>query len=461
MSITEVAPRKKILEEALKPFYEITPGKLSIGNSDLAYDHGLLDDCNAFNVGHSYFAYTFPNPPGSKTSNRTAAWDENYVTYKLNQDEAVVFVGKTPKEVDYFSWRSYMWWRFNARASKFKLVFASLGDTTNKVRVNVENKENPCDQRVVIITTANQDTYEEVKKIMIKAGYPESIINLDKIPVQAVKMGLGSQDDQFSVLLRLGNFANQKDRDEYLANVDGESGSIFRLTPKVSKAEAPIPGATDLIPRGSGKNNEAVYTRQLNQLTENIIKKYKRFKPTVLNSKVWLFEGFDALQNETDVYGEDRDTSYIRTDSFKLNKKKGEFVVVFGLNHKVTGKATYCSFGAYGEKILNGVKSLSSSHEDFIGDAAEFFDDPGDAEKFYVWKMGRQNEKRFPNDSYLKVPFKPLPSPPNSAFIRNATCIPLDEEMFIGYRAYVNPETGVGPAWWEILYGRAIKFSPY
>lgn len=457
-----ISPKKRLLVEALQSSYEVLPGKLSIGNSDLAYDHGLLPDCNAFNVGHSYLIYSIPDLPDSKTRDRTPGLDGNYITYKLRQDEAIVFVGKTPPSVDYFSWRSYMFWRFYPRDSHFRIIFSSLGDTINKVRVKVEDSKDPCDQPVVIISTANQDTYEEVKDIMIKAGYPESMINFDKIPIEMVKMGLQSQDDQFSVLLRLGNFTNEKDRDRYLANVNEESGSLYRLTPKEEKVVAPIPGATDLIPRGSGKQNEAVYTQKLDELRDKILDKYSHLQATELSSKVWIFEGYDGIQRGIDVYGEDRDTSYIRTESFTLNKKKNEFVVVYGLNHHQTGKATYCSFGAYGEKILNGVKSISSSKENFSGDASDFFEpNDEDAEKFYVWKLGRQEERRMKGESYMKIPYRPLPSPPNSAFIRNATCVPLDEEVFIGFRAYVDPATGVGPAWWEILYGRAIKFSPY
>ncbi len=36
--------------------------------------------------------------------------------------------------------------------------------------------------------------------------------------------------------------------------------------------------------------------------------------------------------------------------------------------------------------------------------------------------------------------------------------IPLEQEMRLGFRAYLDPRTGIGPAWREMLYDRVITF---
>jgi hypothetical protein len=41
----------------------------------------------------------------------------------------------------------------------------------------------------------------------------------------------------------------------------------------------------------------------------------------------------------------------------------------------------------------------------------------------------------------------------------NAHGVALDEPAFIGFRAYMEPATRVGPINTELLYDRAIKFS--
>jgi hypothetical protein len=41
-----------------------------------------------------------------------------------------------------------------------------------------------------------------------------------------------------------------------------------------------------------------------------------------------------------------------------------------------------------------------------------------------------------------------------------AAGIDLEKECFVRFRAYVEKETKVGPFWSEIIYDRAVKFSP-
>lgn len=36
---------------------------------------------------------------------------------------------------------------------------------------------------------------------------------------------------------------------------------------------------------------------------------------------------------------------------------------------------------------------------------------------------------------------------------------PLNQTAFAGFRAYVEPETKVGPSYSEVIYDRAIKFG--
>jgi len=37
--------------------------------------------------------------------------------------------------------------------------------------------------------------------------------------------------------------------------------------------------------------------------------------------------------------------------------------------------------------------------------------------------------------------------------------IELDKEAFVGFRAYLEKETKVGPFWSELLYDRVIRYS--
>ncbi|HOJ95304.1 MAG TPA: hypothetical protein PK024_00480 [Methanospirillum sp.] len=114
------------------------------------------------------------------------------------------------------------------------------------------------------------------------------------------------------------------------------------------------------------------------------------------------------------------------------------------LNHAVTGKATYSNFGVYGQKALNGIGGLTNV--DLTGTADKFLPDNPHAKYLYVAKVAREED---PDMVTLVVPSGVGPYG-----------IEPDESCFIGFRIYVEPETGVGPSWSEILYDQAIKINP-
>lgn len=461
---------------ALQTDFSVREGAFRERHPDMGYNVGVLSDCMAFNKGHPYLSYSLPLAPGQKLPNTTPSVDFSedgalepcggdteqddvlWMTYRLRQDEAIVLFGQTPPEADYFSYRSYLFWRFYPRESQFRRIFASLGDSINNKRINVAP---PCkdvfNRKVVIVTTGNQDTYDSVCDVLKRAGVDPQIINWDKIPVQLIHMGLGQECDQFFFVNRVGNFTCEKAGQNYLANQHQTSGRVFRLTPQEKITCAPICRATNLIPRGSGNGNELELLPNLEELRKSILSQYSHLKAKELQTRVWIFEGYDAIQSGVDALGEDRDTVYLRTDPFKLRSLRDEFVIVYGVNHTKTNKAAYCNFTVYGQKVLNGVCGKSSHEPGFVGSAKELMGDLG--ERFYVWKIGRLSSDEL---YFLRVPYRifPYKEPELSGFLNNAASIPLDEDAFVGFRAYLDPATGVGPAWWELVYDRAILFSP-
>jgi hypothetical protein len=54
------------------------------------------------------------------------------------------------------------------------------------------------------------------------------------------------------------------------------------------------------------------------------------------------------------------------------------------------------------------------------------------------------------DEGCLKVPFD-----------KGIWGIDLSETAFVGFRAYLEETTKVGPLWTELLYDRVIKFSPH
>ena len=99
----------------------------------------------------------------------------------------------------------------------------------------------------------------------------------------------------------------------------------------------------------------------------------------------------------------------------------------------------------YARPRLNGIVSL---YDSMYGDSAAEYLPGADSSKYYVLKMARTAL-----DSHTAViPYST--DNPNGRFYGadNGT------QLLIAYRAYVEPETGVGPSYYEIVYDRAIVF---
>jgi hypothetical protein len=149
-----------------------------------------------------------------------------------------------------------------------------------------------------------------------------------------------------------------------------------------------------------------------------------------------------ALQTWNDVLGDNRDAVYLTTGAFTLGSNPGEYVLVYGVNHAASGKATYANFSVYGRDLMNGVAQVSN--HDYAGTAEAYLPGNPAAPYLYVAKVSRQQE-------------------PGSVFVpygQGPYGIDLDLPAFIGFRAYVEPATKVGPAWGELVWDRAVKFAP-
>ena len=86
----------------------------------------------------------------------------------------------------------------------------------------------------------------------------------------------------------------------------------------------------------------------------------------------------------------------------------------------------------------------ASSHA-LAGTAEAYLPSHPQAKYLYVWKVARHADG---NPRCFEVPYDV-----------QAYGIDLDQEGFIGWRAYVEPQTKVGPIWHELIFDRAIKFS--
>ena len=416
---------------------------------------GILDSCNGANVGAPYLAYKLPQAPGQKTPNmRVDPRDGLAFVYPLRQDEAIVQVGHTPPEAGFFSYQSYLTWRWDPELGQYLALFNSIGDTINNLSINTQGTATgKFNQPVLIISTADKGTDMMVRKAAQAAGYPKDIINTDVIPSSTVKMGLEGNVDLFGFF---GRVAVPKDRKELDAYISDPGSVVLRLTPNNPATPDPF-----LVPklrmRGTGKT-ELDLLAAVEELRTAILAKYKDLKAAELPTYVAFPEGFNATQSEINTMADNRDSAYFSTvevdawtrpedcrrdKAFTLPDSPDDFVIIYGVNHEATSKATYANCVVYGLRYLNGVAGIDSRK--YKGSAADYIPGHPKAQYLYAWKIAR---KSYGDTQCLEVPVGP-----------QRYGIGLDDKLMLFFRAYLENATKAGPLPNELVMDRVIKFS--
>ncbi len=440
--------------------FVVQKGKFKVIPLFQMYDAHLVPSCFGNNISSPYLLPMVPLAPGQTVENLPipnpitdyplVPEDKGlYYEYFLRPDEAIVMVGKTPPPLAYFGYRSYLVRRYLASDAAYKYLFASLGDQANNLTAATAGTPfgkigtDPYAQPVMFISTADAATDKRVRAAAEEAGYAPDIINTDVVPSSLVRLGLTGTPDSFLLLHRAALFANSKEEKAYLQN---PQMTVFRITPKQRGTSEPF-AVPDLRVKGTGNTSELDLLPAQEEFGQAIVERYNSLKPRDLQpGVVFAAAGYDAIQRGTDALGDNRDTIYLQSSNFFLRDRPDDFVIVYGANHMATGKATYSNFTVYGRIALNGVAGVDSS--DFGTAAEEFL--PGNplAKYFYVYKIARHCER---GDS---VPCLEVPTGPGAAGI------PVSQPAVLGYRAYLEPSTKVGPTFEEVLYDRAIKFNP-
>jgi hypothetical protein len=265
------------------------------------------------------------------------------------------------------------------------------------------------------------------------------MIFVKEIPSPMVNMGIEEDDDTFAFGMRTAVYDSPEVKEKYMKDIYTMYRS-YRLTPVQSGPLDPYP-VKDLKVRGTGRS-EFGLMNSVTELRDAIIAAYPDYTCSDPETTIWIPESPEGMQNNKNSYGETRDTPYLHSQNFTLGKD--QFAVSYGVNHMATGKATYSNIVAYGCEKLNGVVSVDSTG--FGDSASRFIPDDPNAPMLYTYTISREN----PGEPYtMVVPEGPL-----------LEGIPLGDEMWIGWRAYMEPETNVGPASHEIIYDKVLVFTP-
>jgi hypothetical protein len=453
--------------------FTVQQGKVAYLDIIKLYNLGFLPSAYGNNPSTKYLSFFVPPAPGHKVpelfakiasalgikANISAFWN-------LGPDEAIIFVGRTPPECKYFSYDNYLLARTYGNERRW--LFANLADPVNNLVINTAGTPNgsagnPFNQTTVIVATADRGIAQRIRAAALLAGYSGDIFNTLVFPSNMLNMGVENSSDNFMVLIRPALYKDKQAGKDYLNNTPA---AVFRVTPKETAKLDPY-NYPELRVRGTGKTEFSLMD-DLAKLREAILNKYSRLNATELPTSIAVPEGSDAIQRGIDAVGPNNDACYLwsvnqtvssptppfpnlslyyefsRNPPITLGNDTNEFIIVYGVNHAATGKATYSNFGVFGADAWNGVGAIEDP--DFNGTAVEYLPDNPDARYLYVYKIAR-NCNGDPN--CFKVPYG----------VR-AYSIELDQPLAIMWRLYLEKATKTGPSYSEIVYDRAIKFSP-
>jgi len=450
----------------------VREGSLHLFNPADIFGNYITPSCFCNNTDSPYAVYLIPLGPGQEAPNKYP-W-----TYKLSESEAIVYLGWTPPPMVYFSCQTLLAGRFFD--GDFRRIYANLGDTINSLTIKAgqsieeETQGTVFNSPTIVISTPDRNTDAVIRAEIAKAGFDVGIVNTEVIPSSLLRLGLDEEGDELNFLFRTAFFENEEDCESYTSDPplvgykeilvkppykSNFRGWVFRVTPPEDLEKDPFP-VTPLRVRATGDTSELQLTETMDRLREAILDEYGDMHASELKTYRWFEESYHGIQTGTDVFGETRDTVYFRTNTFDLSETGEDFAIVYGPIHSLTGKAIYSNFIVYTNdivkdllplqsRILLGFMSINSemSEESKLGlkgSAKRFLPDDPNADLFYVWKVARSNPK---GENFCAVI-------PESEYERITY-----EELFIAFRAYIDPRTAVSAAYEEILMDKVIYFS--
>ena len=385
-------------------------------------------------------------------------------SWSLRDDEAIVLVGQTPPAVAYFSYQTIM---LTTPKDPNAILGITVGDATNIATIRTIGPDR-ANRPMVYIITGNRETEQRVRTAVLKAGYPEAIINVERIAPAIAPLSDGTQPGPiFYFAHRMAVPESETDLENY---VKCPPYAVFRVTPRVHLAASPEPVPV-LRVRGTGRTEMDLYPA-LQRLHDAILKRYSGPNKE-LDTRIWTLPNtlmapvelvgekpYVGLQRGVQVLGATRDTNYLASNpNFMLRDGMNEFVIVYGVNHQKTGKVTYSSVSIYADKDRwFGLPNGTVYSSDFAGTANQYLPGDPDADMLYVVTVARNCSGVSGRCMQVEQPtFIDISGNPYACPMLNVD----QSEMFLLWRSYMEPATKVSPDDNELVYDRAIYFGPY
>lgn len=378
--------------------------------------------------------------------------------FQLDRDEAIVLIGVTPPPAKYFGYYAWVSWKLYPDGKRLPLV-TSVVDPVNHATINTTGPT-PFNRPVVLIFTADRRTDARVRAALRRAGYPEATFNTVVFPASVLTLGHDENGaDVFRIGLRTAIWLDgQEAAGASYIDAAPYTQHLFRVTPAPGGDPDPFP-MPPLRIRGTG-HSELNLWNKLAELRNRIVAAHDGLATDIPVTLPAGYEGVDEMQREVLVGGDARDAFCLNAGYLpefgsmdqQITLADGEFLVVYGVNHVASGKATYMSVNVYTGMLEDGkvaIGTVDDSH--FPGTARRYLaaGDPA-ADVLYAYRIARSCQGVEPPCLELSPPED---CPP-------LTTLKPTTVLGLLLRMYLEPATKSGAAMQEVLYDRILKFSP-
>jgi hypothetical protein len=445
----------------------VTPPSLPDGGPlpDAGASFEFMDLNNCFDPGRVCYFTNPASPYGTPVFSNPLG-----IATQLRENEALVLLMVTPPTMTYFGVTPYVFTKWhpgdpNDFDGGYLPVFESLGDTVNMTNVGTAGDGGAFGQVAVFVMTADQTTYTIVQHQLEAIGFPRRSINLFTIPLvndadASFQMGNGLHADTYSLVLRVAYPQDQAAFSAYIDAGNAESQfSLMKVSPPLSQDASVMVGDASNVPRGTPEDAGLMHARD--QLVNDIEARYPGYWFTELPTTPGQTRNYFCYTNNKLCNGDNSDAIYTRDTAALDGGPDGgtwvpptqsdggapeDRILVVGVDHVVTGKATYISESIDDDTHQVGVAGVSDIASLFDAGATSHWLH-GSAQRIVD---GGQSDASADYPNLFAVMFGydcggdpscyPIPTP-DAGVMGVAYHSPID----ITSRVYVDPQTGTRP----------------
>ncbi len=353
--------------------------------------------------------------------------------WRIAPNEVVIVAGSTPPESAYFSFAHYVYSRFGPDG--VATIFGPLGDALNQQTL-ARTVPSPFNAPFAIVLGSDETLLRAAETAIVTAEPDVAVDRLALDPTH-VRIGLSATSDTFTLLGRIALFAYETAGEAWLAD---PAISIYRATfedtyePRVTEREpftVPLAEPIEAVTSEDVDSAESATRAALSGYQFQILT-----FPSLHYFDVHT-EQARCLPELINCQGMVGDTVYARTDWRPV--EDDQVLVAVGVNHEVSGKATYSSVAAVVRSTLASTVAFDSRNMPTA--AATLGVEGPNADALFVVAFARSCEG-------VTIPCQVL-----------ADVTPGDEVALL-FRAYLEPGSGVAPAAAALTPPRAWRAVP-